>query len=221
MWFRMQKIVVQDTTTSINGVTEFEDVLATKDTTVVTSIPAEPGDFLRVRLLRFSMEYMQSDEAKTENKYHAEAEASEQISIELQGPDPYDADRESISTYHTRSRSGIYVNGEFVGAAHSRNRRYIDGVSPRERNNIHGECIIITSNPPTARTPPFNFTLTLSIHAQEPKEPRGHRNRPYIVDDRPRIINHAAGRALRTRLTTTRNGTNADVNASRLKYAIK
>lgn len=178
---------MEDSTTSINGVTEFEGVLGTKDTTVVTSIPAEPGDFLRVRLIRFSVEYRQSDEANPENEYHAEAEASEQAVIEPQGEDPYDSDCATTSTFYIHRHSHRYVNREPVGARPERSVSHNDTRGYRRRVNGYGEHVTVVPYSPTPRTAPFNLTRIQPFHAQEPSRPLEYYSGPYIEDERVRV----------------------------------
>lgn len=195
MWFRMQKIVVEAATGSINGAMEFEDVLANKDATVGASIPAEPGDFLRVRLLRFFVEYVQSDAAEMENEYtYADRGVSEQVIDELQGDGQYDSDRGTTTTFYRDRHKRRYVNGKFVRPRPKRNGRYIDTMTSQIVNDR--ERIMAVPNPPTARTAPVNFTSTPPAHPQTTRRRREyHSGGPYFVDERRRVYTRRAPRS--------------------------
>ncbi|KAM3461342.1 hypothetical protein NHJ6243_005126 [Beauveria neobassiana] len=191
MWFRMQKMIVEDAPAPESGVKGLEDITATKDATVVTSIPAEPGDFLRVRLLRVPLKVMQPEmvELEKESDYAGEDVSGEAVR-DLGAEDPYDADhdsgREKSSSFRRRRHQGIYVNGRRVVLDHpgfgerSSEMRGWAGTNPGR--------VMVVPNPPTARTPPLNFALTPPLRFRDPSVSREHYSRPYIVDERPRIV---------------------------------
>lgn len=73
MWFRMQKQVVDASDLLSSGSDDDEssdETLVGKEATVVTSIPVEPGDFQRVRLLRPYEAFSQSDASDTDIEPH-------------------------------------------------------------------------------------------------------------------------------------------------------
>ncbi|KAM3534343.1 hypothetical protein MY4038_002441 [Beauveria bassiana] len=191
MWFRMQKMIVEDAPAPESGVKGLEDITVTKDATVVTSIPAEPGDFLRVRLLRVPLKVMQPETVELENEsdYTGEDVSGEAVR-DLGAEDPYDADhdsgREKSSSFRRRRHQGIYVNGRRVVLEHpgfgerSSEMRGWAGTNPGR--------VMVVPNPPTARTPPLNFALTPPLRFRDPSVSREHYSRPYIVDERPRIV---------------------------------
>lgn len=229
MWFRMQKMVVKDVFAAEDGAKGLDDAPVTKDSTVVTSIPAEPGDFMRVRLLRMPLQVIQPEEAiemESEADLAVEDVSGEAVQ-DLGVGDPYDADHDSISTKgrHTRrrKRSGVYIDGQRVEMSHPRNKSeerlskldaegrpgiYVNGkrvdldqrreefeqrfrseMYAKRRGDTTRERVLVVPNPPTARTPPVNFTtLTPPVRFHDPSVSREHRNRPYMVDERPRIV---------------------------------
>ena len=190
MWFRMQEMIIEDAPAPANGVKGLEDITATKDATVVTSIPAEPGDFLRVRLLRMPLKVMQPEAVEIENESdHAGEDVSGEAVRDLGAEDPYDADhdsgREKSSSFRRRRRPATYINAQRVVVTDHRN-----GFEERLSRwaSTSRERIMVVPNPPTARSPPVNFTLTPPLRFHDPSVSREHYSRPYIVDERPRIV---------------------------------
>ncbi|KAJ6781694.1 hypothetical protein PWT90_10823 [Aphanocladium album] len=108
----------------------------------------------------------------------------------------------STSSSQRRQRSpGIYVNGQRVTNVHGSSRR---------------ERIMLVPNPPTPRTPPQSYNMPRTappspsnlLSTPYGSSPRDSYNRPYIVDERPRMhiqINPAspAGSSRHSRQTST------------------
>lgn len=87
----------------------------------------------------------------------------------------------STASAQRRQRSpGVYVNGQRVVDAHGSSRR---------------ERILLVPNPPTPRTPPQSYQMprtappspSANLAVPHGSSPRDSYNRPYIVDERPRI----------------------------------
>ncbi|KAJ2975276.1 hypothetical protein NQ176_g5608 [Zarea fungicola] len=111
MWFRTQKLLIENKNlkSALPLLTnQSDEILSTKETTVVTSPPAEPGDFLRVRLLHVNEQRVLSD---VEAEDTPDASFSGPIDKRLPGtgagvlltPKPRNVSSDSNSRYYSAS----------------------------------------------------------------------------------------------------------------------
>lgn len=187
----MQKMEITDTTVPEPGVAGSEFAPASQDTTVVTSIPAEPGDFLRVRLLRLSMrvsmEYLQSEAIKTDESLFVDTEIPEDTGRYFDSDD-VEYDLSTTAGFRRRRRPVVYINGERVEMSNSRDRLYTDDMRAQTAADTRRERVVIVDTPPRPRT-----ELSHSMPMTKPSRPFDLEDLPATVDARPQIY-EAQGR---------------------------
>lgn len=163
MWFRTQKLLIENKNlkSALPLLTnQSDEILSTKETTVVTSPPAEPGDFLRVRLLHVNEQRVLSD---VEAEDTPDASFSGPIDKRLPGtgagvlltPKPRNVSSDSNSRYYSAS---YYKLGSSRSPSSYRSRTFKRNIhNPGEWNSF--KCM-------SSKLPPMALNgLLLTISA--------------------------------------------------------